>query len=165
MSLLIFRTQTESGAYSRDSSRVPRRRPSIYTAIRHRVSPVFIRSRNCVPKSFTAESPPARVSSPQGSSSNECCLCRFHHGPTNLRLSFPHPLLWYDVDMCEGIKHGIPPKGPRKRFPLSFSLVWIEEVPKTAALVKIVGESSSGKIPRRNVENKFSFSGKTSINS
>ena len=31
----------------------------IYTAIRHRVSPKYIRSRNCVPMAFTAESPPA----------------------------------------------------------------------------------------------------------
>ena len=34
-------TQAESGAYLRDSSRVPRRRP-YETAIRHRVSPEFI---------------------------------------------------------------------------------------------------------------------------
>ena len=32
----------------------------IKTAIRHRVSPEFIGSRNCVPMAFTAESPPAR---------------------------------------------------------------------------------------------------------
>ena len=30
------------------------------TAIRHRVSPEFIGSRNCVPMAFTAESPPAQ---------------------------------------------------------------------------------------------------------
>ena len=55
-------TQAESGAYLRDSSRVPRRRPfySFITAIRHRVSLEFIRSRNCVPMAFTAESPPER---------------------------------------------------------------------------------------------------------
>ena len=52
-------TQAESGAYLRDSSRVPRRRP-YETAIRHRVSPEFIGSRNCVPMAFTAESPPAQ---------------------------------------------------------------------------------------------------------
>ena len=39
-------TQAESGAYSRDSSRFPRRRPYIYTARHHGVSPVFIGSRN-----------------------------------------------------------------------------------------------------------------------
>ena len=55
-------TQAKSGAYLRDSSRVPRRRPLIYvkTAILHRVSLVFIGSRNCVPMAFTAESPPAQ---------------------------------------------------------------------------------------------------------
>ena len=52
-------TQAESGAYLRDSSRVPRRRP-YETAIRHRVSPEFIGSRSCVPMAFTAESPPAQ---------------------------------------------------------------------------------------------------------
>ena len=52
----------KSGAYLRDSSRVPRRRLFIYlkTAIRHRVSPEFIGSRNCVPMTFTAEGPPAQ---------------------------------------------------------------------------------------------------------
>ena len=30
------------------------------TAIRHRVRPEFIGSRNCVPMAFTAESPPAQ---------------------------------------------------------------------------------------------------------
>ena len=53
-------TQAESGAYSRDSSRFPRRCPLVYTVNRHRVSPEFIRSRNCVPMAFTAESPPAK---------------------------------------------------------------------------------------------------------
>ena len=55
-------TKAESGAYLRDSSRFPRRRPFIYlTAIRHRASPEFIGSRNyCVPMAFTAESPPAQ---------------------------------------------------------------------------------------------------------
>ena len=32
----------------------------IETAIRHRVSPDFVGSRNCVPMAFTAESPPAQ---------------------------------------------------------------------------------------------------------
>ena len=43
VSLLIFHTQAESGAYSRDSSRFSRWRPFIYTALRHRVSPEFYR--------------------------------------------------------------------------------------------------------------------------
>ena len=62
VSLFILHTQAGSGAYLRDSSRVPRRRPFIYikTAIRDRVSPEFIGSRNYVPMAFTAESPPAQ---------------------------------------------------------------------------------------------------------
>ena len=32
-----------------------------------------------------------RASSPKGSSSNGCCLCRFPYGPINVRLSFPTP--------------------------------------------------------------------------
>ena len=54
-------TQAESGAYLRDSSRVPRRRPFMKPPyIRHRVSLEFIGSRNCVPMAFTPESPPAQ---------------------------------------------------------------------------------------------------------
>ena len=49
-------TQAESDAFVRDSS------PSsaAASAIRHRVSPKFVGSRNCVPMAFTAESPPAQ---------------------------------------------------------------------------------------------------------
>ena len=56
----IFHVQAESGAYSRNSSRFPRRPPFIYTAMCHRISSGFIESPNCVPKAFTAESPPAQ---------------------------------------------------------------------------------------------------------
>ena len=57
----LHTTQAESGAYLRDSSRVPRRHPFMKPPyIRHRVSPVFIGSRNCVPMAFTAESPLAQ---------------------------------------------------------------------------------------------------------
>ena len=59
VSLLILPTQAESGAYSRDSSRFPPRRPNIDIVNRHRDSPEFIRSRNSVPVAFTAESPRA----------------------------------------------------------------------------------------------------------
>ena len=55
------RSEVESGAYLRDSSRFPRRRPFIYIANRHhRVSPELTRSRNRVPMAFTAKSPPAQ---------------------------------------------------------------------------------------------------------
>ena len=60
ISLPILHNQAESNAYSRDSSRFPRRRPFIYTTIRDRVSPEFIRSRNCLPMASTAESPTAQ---------------------------------------------------------------------------------------------------------
>ena len=55
-------TQAGPGAYLWNSSRVPRRRPfiNLKTVIRHRDSPKFIGSRNCVPMAFTAESPPAQ---------------------------------------------------------------------------------------------------------
>ena len=59
VSLLISILEAESGAYLRNSSRGVHL--FIYnTAIRHRVSPEFIGSRNCVPLAFTAESPLAR---------------------------------------------------------------------------------------------------------
>ena len=54
-------TQTESGAYLRDSSSSAA--ASIYllkSFIRHRVSPEFIGSRKCVPMAFTAKNPPAQ---------------------------------------------------------------------------------------------------------
>ena len=54
-----LRTQAESGAYLRllPSSEAA----STYeTAIRHRASPEFIGSRNCVPIAFTAESLPVQ---------------------------------------------------------------------------------------------------------
>ena len=58
VSLLILYTNAGSGAYSRYSSRIPRRRPYTFASTtHHRVSPELIGSRNCVPIAFTAESP------------------------------------------------------------------------------------------------------------
>ena len=67
---------------------------STYTVNRHRVSPKLIGSRNCVPMTFTAESPPAQGQgfSRYNSSSNGGCLFRF--SPWTIffmRLSFPAP--------------------------------------------------------------------------
>ena len=56
-------TQTEYGAYSRDSSQIPRRRPFILLKPPYAIGSVpclCIGSRNCVPMAFTAESPPAQ---------------------------------------------------------------------------------------------------------
>ena len=90
VSLLIPHTQAESGAYSRNSSRFPRRRPFIFTAVRHRVSPEFIGSRNCVPMAFTAV--PVTGAAFAG-----------HHGPINVRLSFSTPTIgmMYEVGMLK----------------------------------------------------------------
>ena len=74
---LILYTRAEFGAYLRESSRFPRRRPFIYTVNRHRVSPEFMKSRICVPMASTAESPPARTGPPvvlKCNSSNGHCL-------------------------------------------------------------------------------------------
>ena len=57
-------TQAESGAYLRDSSRVPRRRPFTYLRPPYAIGAVPPSSSshaiNCVPIAFTAESPPAQ---------------------------------------------------------------------------------------------------------
>ena len=57
----LHTTQAESGAYLRDSSRVPRRRPFIYFKPPYTIgSAELIGSRNCVPMALTAKSPPAQ---------------------------------------------------------------------------------------------------------
>ena len=50
-------TQAESGAYLRDSSRVPRRRPIMKPPYAIGSVPSL---RKCVPMAFTAENPPAQ---------------------------------------------------------------------------------------------------------
>ena len=55
-------TQAESGAYLRDFSRVPRRRPLVYSKPPYAIGSVPSLSGHalCIPVSFTAESPPAQ---------------------------------------------------------------------------------------------------------
>ena len=90
VSLPILHTQAESGAYSRYSFRLPRRRLFIDTAIRHRRSPELIGSIAYRWRSLPRVRP-HRARSPQGDSSNGCCLCRSPW--TNQCVSlFPHPL-------------------------------------------------------------------------
>ena len=60
VSPFILDTQAESGAYSRDPPRFPRRRPFSYTVKRHRAGPECIGSHKCVPMGFTAVNPPAQ---------------------------------------------------------------------------------------------------------
>ena len=81
-------TQAESGAYLRDSSRVPRRRPFIYLNL-HTLSGHAIAYRWRSLQRVRRH----RDSSPQGSSSDGCCLYRYHLGPINVRLSFPTPTI------------------------------------------------------------------------
>ena len=93
--LLILHTQAESGAYSRDSSRFPRRRPFIMYLYRQTaIGSVPSLSGHAV-ASRCRSVPKVRQhrtsGSPQGISSNGCCLFRYHHGPVNVRLSFPTP--------------------------------------------------------------------------
>ena len=96
-----LQTQAEYGAYSRDSSRFPRRRPHIYTVSRHRASPNFIGPRKCVPMAFTANSHWHRSGSPQGCSSTVMgavfsgfIMDHFFYAPL-----FSHTHYWYVVDM------------------------------------------------------------------
>ena len=107
-SALILQTQTESGAYSRDFSRFPRRlRPHILpiaigSAPRlsgHHANACQWRSLSRVhwQRSWTP-------SSPQGSSSNGCCFFRFPHGPFLYALCFSHTHYWYVVGMSRVIQ-------------------------------------------------------------
>ena len=81
-------TQAEFGAYSRDSSRFPRRRAFIYlSAIRHWVSPEFYRVTP-----LRTDGVQCRESAGTGPA-NLKVFPNGHHGPTNMRLSFSRPLL------------------------------------------------------------------------
>ena len=115
---LIFDTRAESsiinhlyGAYSRNLSRFPQRRcPFIYTVNRRRVSTEFISGQAIA---YRWRSLPRgrrrRASSPQGSSSNGCCLFRFPHGAVLMRLSFFIPITTGDmngVSNTESIRSG-----------------------------------------------------------
>ena len=71
-------TQAESGAYLLRDIPAPRRRPYLFkTAIRHRVSPEFIGSRNYLPMAFTyreyADTGPVNL---KVVPNDECCLGR-----------------------------------------------------------------------------------------
>ena len=66
---------------------------SIYeTAVRHRVSPEFIGSRNCLPMAFTAESPAGTGPVNLKVVPNECCLGR---SPWTNLYSPLYEIVWY----------------------------------------------------------------------
>ena len=88
-------TQAESGAYSRDFSRFPRRRPTIYLN-RHtpsgqsriyRVTQLRTNGGHC---RESADTGPVVL---KVVFSNGCCHFSDHHGPTYVRLSFPTPTI------------------------------------------------------------------------
>ena len=86
-------TQAESGPHIRDSSRVPRRRPFIYLN-RHTPSN---QSRNYQVTHLRTDGVQCRESAGTGPVNlkvvRTIAALAGHHGPTKMRLSFPHPLL------------------------------------------------------------------------
>ena len=87
VSLLILHTQTEPGAYSRDSSRFPQQHPTAFGSVPSLSGQTIAyrwRSLSRIRRH--------RASSPQGSSSNGCCFFRYCLGPIFKRLfSFTTP--------------------------------------------------------------------------
>ena len=87
-------TQTESGARIRDSSRFPQRRPLLYLKRPNAIESVPSLSDHVI--AYRWRSLPRvrrhRASKPLGSSERVLPFAG-HHGPINVRLSFPHPLL------------------------------------------------------------------------
>ena len=85
-------TQAEFGAYVRDSSRVPRRRPFVYLKPPYAIGSVPSLSSHAI--AYRWRSLPRvcrhRANKPQGSSSNGCCLFMYHHRP--MLFFSPHPL-------------------------------------------------------------------------
>ena len=99
-------TQAESGAYSRDSSRFPWRRPFIYLKSPYAIGSVPSLSGDAI--AYRWRSLPRvrrhRANSPRGSPSYGCCHFAGHDGPNNVRLSFSHAHFWHEVGMLiEGI--------------------------------------------------------------
>ena len=90
VSLLILYTNAESGAYSRYSSRVPRRRLYIFASTTHLSGHAIAYRLRSLPRVRWH-----RASSPQGSSSNGCCLCITMDQILVYSSLFPHPLLVY----------------------------------------------------------------------
>ena len=88
-------TQAESGAYLRDFSRVPRRR--LFKCLKPPYAIGSVPSSSGHAVAYRWRSPPRvrrhMASKPQGSWFRTSAALAGHHGPVNMRLSFPHPLL------------------------------------------------------------------------
>ena len=100
--LAHLHTQAEYGALLITGFLPSSEATSVYlfkTTIRHRVSPEFIGSRNCVPMAFTAESPPAQGHKTQGSSES-VLPCRVAMDQL-ICVSLSHTHYWYEVGMSK----------------------------------------------------------------
>ena len=97
VSLLILYTQAESGAYSRDSSHFPRRRPSMYTVNATGSVPSLSGQENAYLRCSLPRVRRHRASSLQANSSNGCCLFRYPHGP----ILVPLYCRYSTADICD----------------------------------------------------------------
>ena len=94
-------TRTESGAYLRGFLPNSAAAAIYETAIRHRLSPECIGSRNCVPRAFTAESPRA-----QGQYKSQASFERVLPWQVTMDqlifASLSHTHYWYEVVIAYG---------------------------------------------------------------
>ena len=98
-------TQAESGAYLRNFSRFPRRRPFIYSS-RHIYAIGSVPSSSVHVNAYRWRSLPTvrrhRASVPQRSSSNRCCLCITMDELICASLSHTHNnYYWYEVGILK----------------------------------------------------------------
>ena len=84
----IINHKSVNSAYSQDSSlllrRPPHKPPTAIESVPSLLGHAIAWRWRSLPRAHRP-----RASSPQRSSSNWCCLFRFHHGPIFVRLSFP----------------------------------------------------------------------------
>ena len=91
-------TQAESGAYLRDSSRVPWRRPFMKPPYAIGSVPSLWGHATAYRWLSLPRVRRLRASKPQGSSERVLPWQVGHHGPINIRLSFPPPLVGREND-------------------------------------------------------------------
>ena len=141
VSLLILYTNAESGAYSRYSSRIPRRRP-LFLPAPHTIGSVPSLSGHAI--AYRLRSLPRvrwhRASSPQVSSSNGCCLCITMDQMLLCSSLFPHSLLIYSENVqIIGCIHKIRLHGRRgKGMAESFSRQKSRHAPQKEGGLKIL---------------------------
>ena len=97
-------TQAESGAYIRDSSQFPQRRPLLYLKRPDAIESVPSLLDHAI--AYRWRSLPRvrrhRASKPLGSSEHECCLFAGHHVPINIPL-FPTPTIGMKWACCTSL--------------------------------------------------------------